>query len=174
MLRSYPTWTHAARDQELDGRERDEGLDEVLRLRLRRDLVVVVEDEPGVRRPLGEVFAENLGEGLRVLGGSRKRTQVLAESVVAVVDEGRGGGLRDAERESRDIGGRRTRRVPDADAPVAYDPLLGERGLPVPGRSDQRADARLGLVEEREQPGPLDDPALSDPWFGDCGSRRLS
>ena len=51
MLRRHPGRPHAARDQELHWRDRDERVDEVLGLRLLRDLVVVVDDEPRVGRP---------------------------------------------------------------------------------------------------------------------------
>ena len=31
---------------------------------------------------------------------------------------------------------------------------------------------RLRLVQQREESRPLNDPALADPYFGDCRSRR--
>lgn len=97
---------------------------------------------------------------------------MLAQSMVAALDH-RSGGAREAERKRRDVGGRRTRGVPGCSSAVASHPLLGKGCLPVSGRSNEHTDARLRLVEQREQSRSLDDPALADPCFWDCRRRGL-
>jgi len=82
--------------------------------------------------------------------------------VIGVVDDRRRGS-RNPESERGDVSRGGPRRVPDADASVARDPLLGKRRLPVAGRSDEHPHLRLRLVEEREEARSLDDPALADP-----------
>ena len=71
LLRGDPRGAEATRDEERDGRGRHERLDEVLCARLCGDLVVVVDHEPRVGRPLPEVLSENLGQRLGVVRGRR-------------------------------------------------------------------------------------------------------
>ena len=141
-----------------------EGFDEVLGRRLLGDLVVVVDDEPRVGGPVREVLAEDLGQRLGRSPRAREAPAGARAAGVAVVDES-WRASRDSERKRGDVGRRRARREPRARATVAHHPLLGECRLAVAGRSDERPHARLRLVEEREQPRSLDDPALADPYF---------
>jgi hypothetical protein len=97
---------------------------------------------------------------------------MLSQAVIAVVHDRRTS-TSEAERKRSDVSGGGTGREPGRSSALASHPLLGEGRLAVSGWSDEHADARLRLVEEREQPGPLDDPALADPCFGDCRRRRL-
>ncbi len=133
--------------------------------------MVVVQDEPRVLGPGSEVLAEDLRQRLDVLGRRGKRPQMFAQTVIAVVDELRSGPC-DSERQCGNIGRRRSGGEPDTHATVAYHPLLGECRLAVARRRDEHPHARLGVVEDREQPRPLDDPALADPCLGDCRRRR--
>jgi hypothetical protein len=149
----------------------DERGDEVLGSRLLGDLVVVVDDEPPVRGPGGEILAQDLGERVDVLGWRRKRPQMLAQTMVTALDEG-GRAPRDAERQRSDVGRRRPRCEPHSNSTVTRDPLLGQRRLPVAGGRDEHPHTRPGLVQKRIQTRALDDPALADPYFGDCRRRR--
>ena len=146
ILGRDPRRADAARDQELHRRDGDERLDESPRHGVLRDLVVVVDDEPRIRRPGVEILAEDLRERLDVLGRRRERAHVRSEPLVAVFDD-RGGALRDTECERGDVRRRRARREPRGASTVARDPLLGERRLSVPSGSDEHPHARLRLVQ---------------------------
>ncbi len=163
ILRRDPRRSNTARDEDAHGSEREETADEVLGARFFCDLVVVVENEPGVLGPPRQILREDLGERLDVLGRRRQRAEVSAEPRIAVVDD-RGRAARDPERKRSHIGGRSPSREPGRATPVAHDPLLREGRLPVAGGADQHSDTRLGCIEEREQPGSLDDPVLTDPY----------
>src|SRR5262249_21182122 len=99
--------------------------------------------------PCGEVLAEDLGERLHVLGRSGQRSQMLSKTLIAALDDRRGGSS-EAEREGGDVGGGRTGRGPGRSAAVARHPLPGESCLAVSGGGDEHPDTRLRLVEERE------------------------
>ena len=52
---------------------------------------------------------------------------------------------------------------------LPFEPLPGQRCLPVPGRRDEHLDPALAFVEQGCQSRPLDDPAAPDLRFG-CGA----
>jgi len=146
--------------------------DESLGLRLDRDLLVVVDDEPAFVRPDCEILAQDLGKRLDVLSRGGKRPEVLTQAKVTPLDE-RLTCPSETEGEPCDVSGGRARREPGSASSVASHPLLGERRLTVSGRRDEGSNAGPRVVQEREEPRPLDDPAASeDASFLDCRRRR--
>jgi hypothetical protein len=65
--------------------------------------VIIVDDEPGVFGPLGEVFGDDLGERLDVLTRGGEGAEVFSQAVIAALDDRRRT-ARDSERERRDVG----------------------------------------------------------------------
>jgi hypothetical protein len=106
-----------------------------------------------------------------VLGGRGQRAQVLSKPDVALRNDLR---RRPCEAESQrgDVGRGRPGRKPGAAAACLLDPLLGESGLAVARRSDERPDARRRLVEQRDEARPLDD--LATPQRPGSSNRRRS
>jgi hypothetical protein len=173
VARVDPRRALTRRDQEPDLRDGDERPDELLRLGCAGDRLVLVDDEPGARRPGLEVLAEDLRERRNAIGGSWDRFEVRAQARVAVLDD-RQRCLRDPERKSGDVDRRGSRAEPRTATTVTGDPLLGERGLSVPCGRNQHPDVRPRFVEERIQPWTLDDPAsLQRPRLADSRRRFL-
>lgn len=79
---------------------------------------------------------------------------------------------RESQRERSNVRGGTPCREPAPTTSVSADPLLGQRGLPVAGGSDERLYPGRRLVEQGEEARPLDDPAaLERPWGPDCRRR---
>ena len=84
-----PRGALTARDEDLDGQvlSRPEQLDEVLSMWLLAELLVFVEDQPGVLWPRSQILTDDLGEHVDVGGGSGDRLEVRAEALVASRDD---------------------------------------------------------------------------------------
>ena len=134
--------------------------------------MVVVDDEPRARGPLGEVLAEDLCECLDVLGRGWKRAEVLAEPYRRVVD--------DRRRSSAQARARVPRRPSRTSAPCTRRRTRPSRATHCSARSSsrsrpaRRASGRCAFDSSRSanNRGRSTILRLRIREFGDCRRRR--
>ena len=103
MLR-VDTQLGRSRDEirDLNGGLLDDPLDERLGGRRLPDVVVVVDREPRIRRPRGEILGEKIDEHTDFGGRVARRVEALRQTAVAALDDVRTG-CRHLPRENRDV-----------------------------------------------------------------------
>ncbi|HET6624560.1 MAG TPA: hypothetical protein VFG70_08515 [Gaiellaceae bacterium] len=152
-----PRRTLAGGDENLYRRHGDERLDESLGVASPRDLLVLVDDDPRVWRPVAEVLSEDLGERIGVLGRCGHGAQVLAQPLVGTCDERRRR-ARETQRQGGDVPRGAADDEPRALPSLVRHPMLGEGGLAVARRGDEQPHTGVRGVQQRVEPVPLDDP----------------
>ena len=154
----HPRRPAARGDQQAQRGAVHQGVDELLARRGRGDVVVVVEHDPGVLRPLEQVVGQDLGQHAGLARRILRGRQPLLEASTGARDDLRRRG-REPSRENRDVDRRPPSAVPGSPPPLLPRPLLGQDRLPVAGRGDQHPHSRLRPIEGADQPRTLDDPA---------------
>jgi hypothetical protein len=104
VARRDPRWPLASCQEDLQRTAADKIFNEAFRLSRAGDLLVVVDDEPGIVRPALEVFAEDLCQDRGAAGRGRDGAKVLPQPNLASFDDDRRR-AGDPERERGDVRG---------------------------------------------------------------------
>ena len=164
VARRRPGGPLSARQEETPSGRDEQPSDQLLGCLGRQELVVV-DDEPRIVRPIGEVFRQELLDDVDLLLWLAACREPLPQATPHIGYQ-RLDGVCDAKRERGDIAGRRGALIPRVRS--AGQPLPSERRLAVAGRGDEHDRSRGRLVEEPRQPGALDDVAPPRPNLLPC------